>query len=179
MHFRKAFCSCTIRVLKAAHGVFTLAALFSLPGKGSFAVSAHDLWRVYGFHLPVLVVFMLAATTVRSLFGPERFRADRAAAGRCRRRTGKRVSVSLPGLPLRLFSFLCGAPGLQASGLNCPLRLSLTAAVFNILAGLLASLLVGVIFLVARVGRRRNLSAVETKKPHPVAARETASLLWS
>lgn len=178
MHFRKAFCSCTICVLKAAHGVFTLAALLSLPGKGSFAVSAHDLWRVYGFHLPVLVVFMLAATTVKSLSGPERFRADRAAAGHCRRRTGKRGSVSLPGLPLRLFSFLWSAR-FTGLGLELPVTVILTAAVFNILAGLLASLLVGVIFLVARVGRRRNLSAVETKKPPPVAARETASLLWS
>ena len=88
------------------------------------------------------------------------------------------LSVSLPGLPLRLFSFLWSAR-FTGLGLELPVTVILAAAVFNILAGFLASLLVGVIFLVARVGRRRDFSAVETKKPYPAAARETASLLWS
>ncbi|MBM3163555.1 MAG: hypothetical protein FJZ79_09690 [Chlorobi bacterium] len=128
--------------------------------EGSFTVSGGDLFRVYGFHLPVLVLFALLAMMVKNLIDPQgRKQVQRQQSVVEGKR--ERLFVSFAGSIATSFFFT----GLTAStflwsaaftGLAVDLtpKVVALAALYNIAAGLAASLLVGVVFMIAKVGRK-------------------------
>ena len=128
--------------------------------QGAFAVSGGDLFRVYAFHVPVLLIFALAAMMVKNLLDPKgRKQVERQQSVVEGRR--EKLFVSFAGSIATSFFFtgLSASTYLWSSGLtglrvNLPPKVILVAALFNIAAGLAASLLVGVVFIMAKVGRK-------------------------
>ncbi len=137
-----------------------LAAASRQLAQGFFGLSVAELLRVYGFHVPVLLVFALLAMMVKNLLDPDGSkqvsRQQSVVAGK-----REKLFVSFGGSLATSFFFT----GLSAStflwssrftGLVVDLtpKVVALAALYNIAAGLAASLLVGIVFMIAKVGRK-------------------------
>ncbi|MCF8216269.1 MAG: hypothetical protein K9I59_05790 [Chlorobium sp.] len=128
-------------------------------GTGYFRLSGGELFRVYGLHIPVLLIFALTAMMVKNLLDPQgRKQVERQKSVVQGKR--ERLFVSFAGSIATSFFFtgLTASTFLWSSGftgisVDLPLSVIVVAAGFNILAGLAASLLVGIVFIAAKVGR--------------------------
>ncbi|NMW19194.1 MAG: hypothetical protein HKK66_09255 [Chlorobiaceae bacterium] len=141
--------------------VFMLRFATVLLGQGVFNPSRSVQFHVYGIHAVVLVVFALAAMLVKNMAEPggqkqiQRWKS--ISEGK-----GEKLFISFAGsiatsffftgLTALTFLFSAGNLGFSVS-LTYPVVL--TAALFNIGAGLAASLIVGFVFLIAKVGRKK------------------------
>lgn len=139
---------------------YMLGLAVGLMGTGDFRITGGELFRVYGFHIPVLIVFALVAMMVKNLLDPQgRKQVQRQQSVVEGNR--ERLFVSFAGSIATSFFFtgLTASTYLWSSGftgimVDLPLKIVAAAAVFNIGAGLVASMLVGVVFMVAKVGRK-------------------------
>ncbi|MEI6756360.1 MAG: hypothetical protein FDX18_02120 [Chlorobium sp.] len=130
-------------------------------GQGFFNPSWSELYRVYGIHAAVLIVFALVAMMVKNLFEPggqkQIQRWQNISEGK-----GEKIFISFAGSIATSFFFtgLTAATFLVSSGMlgvtvDFTIPVVLLAALLNIAAGLAASLIVGFIFLVARIGMKK------------------------
>jgi hypothetical protein len=128
---------------------------------GVFNPSRSELFNVYGIHAGVLIVFGLAAMLVKNIIEPgnqkQIKRWQDISEGK-----GEKLFISFAGSIATSFFFT----GLTAAtfivtasilGFTVKITLSvvLLAALLNIGAGLAASLIVGLVFLIAKVGRKK------------------------
>ncbi|MFZ4526576.1 MAG: hypothetical protein ACOYOE_13865 [Chlorobium sp.] len=129
-------------------------------GEGSFHPSKSDQWRVYGIQVVVLIIFALVAMLVRGMLDPgstkQVKRWQNISEGK-----GEKIFVSFAGSLATSFFFtaLTALTFLASSGFTgymavFTLPVVLLAGVFNVAAGIAASLTVGLIFLIAKVGKK-------------------------
>jgi O-antigen ligase len=131
-----------------------------LLGQGFFNPSWGSVLSVYPVHVVILAVFAMAAMILKRAIDPgsdgqrERWKAINEGKG-------EKIFISLAGSIATsiLFTFLTAATFSLVSGMlaiivELTLPVVFLAALFNIAAGLAASLVVGVIFLVAKVGKK-------------------------
>lgn len=142
--------------------VFMLNKASGWLGEGYFQPSNSELWRVYGVQVVVLVLFALVAMGVKNLLQPggqkQIERWEKISEGK-----GEKLFVSFAGSIATSF-FFTGLTALTFIGssrifdftVELTLRVVCVAALFNIAAGLGASLFVGFLFFVAKVGRKRG-----------------------
>ncbi|MBM3421908.1 MAG: hypothetical protein FJY09_01440 [Chlorobi bacterium] len=129
-------------------------------GTGDFRVSGSEMFRVYLYHIPVLLVFALVAMMVKNLLDPQgRKQVQRQQSVVDGKR--ERLFVSFAGSIATSFFFTgltastyLWSAGFTAIPVNLPIPVVGVASGLNILAGLAASLLVGIVFIIARVGRK-------------------------
>ncbi len=142
--------------------VFMLGLASSRLGEGAFDPSRAELFRVYGIHAGVLVVFAFAAMMVKRLFDP---RSEQQVQRRVaiREGRGEKLFVSFAGSIATSFFFtgltaltFMLSQGYTGRAVHFTLPVVLLAGLFNIAAGLGASLFVGLVFLVAKVGRKKQ-----------------------
>ncbi len=130
--------------------------------QGFFNPSWHELLRVYGVQVAVLIVVALVAMQVRKMLDPgskqQMQRWQNISEGK-----GEKIFISFAGSIATSFFFttLTALTFLASSSLLdfavvLTLQVVLLAALFNILAGIAASLLVGIIFLVAKIGWKQK-----------------------
>ncbi len=130
-------------------------------GEGSLAASTSELWRVYGVHAGVLVVFALMAMAFKGLVDPgnkkQLQRKQNISQGK-----GEKIFISFAGSIATSFFFtmltsltLFVAAGFFNVTVAFTAPMVLLAALFNIAAGLSASLFVGILFLIAKVGQKK------------------------
>ncbi|NTV92052.1 MAG: hypothetical protein HGA72_01860 [Chlorobiaceae bacterium] len=128
--------------------------------QGLFNPTGSDIITIYGFHVIVLLAFALLAMMIKKQLDPKaEHQVQRKKAiieGK-----GERVFVSFAGSIATSFFFTAltagtflVAGGFIGSVFKLTLPIVFLAGVFNIVAGLCASLFVGLIFLIARVGRK-------------------------
>lgn len=126
--------------------------LFELPGS--------NLFRVYGFHIPVLLLFALMAMMVKNLLDPKgekQMQRQRSVVEGRRERYfvsfagSMATSFFFTALTATTFIWSSGFTGLRV---DLPPAVIVTAAVFNIAAGLAASMFVGIVFMITKVGRK-------------------------
>uniref|UniRef100_Q3AT76 Uncharacterized protein n=1 Tax=Chlorobium chlorochromatii (strain CaD3) TaxID=340177 RepID=Q3AT76_CHLCH len=129
-------------------------------GEGMFQPAGSGLMRVYGVHVMVLVLFALLAMIFKRMVDPgatrQATRRQEIDAGK-----GERIFISLLGSIATSFFFTLLTAltfALAAGAVGVPVALTLpvvfVAGLFNIVAGLAASLLVGILFIVAKVGKK-------------------------
>jgi hypothetical protein len=141
--------------------IFMLRYAAVLLGQDVFNPSRSEILNVYGIHAGVLIVFALVAMAVKNMVEPgsqkqiQRWR--NISEGK-----GEKLFISFAGsiatsfffTGLTAMTFLVSA-GFLGFTVNLTLPVVLTAALLNIGAGLTASLIVGFVFLIARVGRKK------------------------
>jgi len=131
-------------------------------GEGPFNPSKNEQWQVYGIQVVVLILFGLVAMMVKNLFEPggkkQIERWQNISEGK-----GEKLFISFAGSLATSFFFttLTALTFLATSGfvglaVRFTIPVVLLAALFNIAAGIAASLLVGLIFLIAKVGRKKS-----------------------
>ena len=129
--------------------------------QGVFNPSRSELFNVYGIHAFVLIVFGLVAMLVKNIIEPgsqkQIQRWKDISEGK-----GEKLFISFAGSIATSFFFtgLTAATFLASAGIlgltvKITLSVVLIAALLNIGAGLAASLIVGLVFLIAKVGRKR------------------------
>ena len=141
--------------------IFMLRYATVLLGQGLFNPSRSEIFNVYGIHVCVLVVFALVAMVVKNLIEPgsqkQIQRWQNISEGK-----GEKLFISFAGsiatsfffTGLTAMTFLVSAATLGFV-VNLTLPVVLTAGLLNIGAGLAASLIVGFVFLIAKVGRKK------------------------
>ncbi len=147
--------------------VFFLTSIFMLKiaigwlGQGLFNLSSNELFKVYGLHAVVLIVFALMAMGVKNLLEPggrkQIQRWQNISEGK-----GEKLFISFAGSIATSFFFtgltsttIVVSSGILGFTVSIPLSVILVAALLNIGAGLAASMIVGLVFLIAKVGRKR------------------------
>jgi hypothetical protein len=142
--------------------IFMLQLASARLGQGLFNPSQSDKISVYGIHIGVLIVFALAAMLVKHMIDPgaqkqiERKKA--IAEGR-----GEQLFVSFAGSIATSFFFtgLTALTFLVSNSLfgysaSFTLPVVLLAGLFNIAAGLAASLVVGLVFLIKKTVKKNS-----------------------
>jgi hypothetical protein len=144
-----------------ATSVFMLRHAALLLGQGVFSPSRSEIFNSYGIHAGVLIVFALIAMMVKNMVEPgsqkQMQRWKSISEGK-----GEKFFISFAGsiatsfffTGLTAMTFLLSA---AAFGFVVSLTIPvvLTAALLNIGAGLAASLIVGLVFLIAKVGTKK------------------------
>ena len=142
--------------------VFMLRYATVLLTQGAFNLSSSEIINVYGIHAGVLIVFALAAMMVKNMLEPggqkQIQRWKNISEGK-----GEKQFISFAGsiatsfffTGLTAVTFLVSA-GILGFSVSLTLPVILTAALLNIGAGLTASLIVGLVFLIAKVGSKRG-----------------------
>jgi len=131
-------------------------------GEGTLAASTSQLWSVYGVHAGVLIVFALTAMAIKGIIDPgnkkQLQRKQNISEGK-----GEKIFISFAGSIATSFFFttltsltLLGAAGFFNVTVTLTLQMVLLAALFNIAAGLAASLFVGILFLIGKVGQKKS-----------------------
>ena len=142
--------------------IFTLQLASLRLGAGYFHPVKSEQWRVYGIQVVVLILFALVAMLVRRALDPgstkQVQRWQNISEGK-----GEKIFVSFAGsLSTSFFFTVLTALTFRASSGSPGVRVVFTvpvvllAGVFNVAAGLAASLIVGLIFLIAKVGRKKS-----------------------
>ncbi|KZK74574.1 MAG: hypothetical protein A3K90_02330 [Pelodictyon luteolum] len=127
---------------------------------GLFDPSGEVVLNVYGMHVLLLVSFALIAMTARMVMDPgarsQQRRWDAVKGG-----YGEKVFISLAGSIATGFFFTAltaltwtASSELFPAGAALSLSVVLLASFYNIGAGLSASLLVGMVFLVSGIGKK-------------------------
>ncbi|MEI7695656.1 MAG: hypothetical protein WCI64_08445 [Chlorobium sp.] len=131
-------------------------------GEGFFHPSNSELWRVYGIQVVVLILFALVAKAVRGVFDPGNTQQIRRWQNLSEGH-GEKIFISFAGSLATSFFFTAltaltflGSSGALGLAVVFTIPVVLLAALFNVAAGVAASLIVGLIFLIARVGRKRS-----------------------
>jgi len=130
--------------------------------QGSFYPTVSEQWRVYGVHAVVLILFALVAMMVKNRIEPggqkQIQRWQNISEGK-----GEKLFISFAGSLATSFFFtaLTAVVFLASSGflgfsIVLTIPVILLAASFNIAAGIAASLIVGFVFLIAQVGRKKG-----------------------
>ncbi|MEI6638368.1 MAG: hypothetical protein FDX02_05730 [Chlorobium sp.] len=131
-------------------------------GEGSFHPSDSEQWSVYGVQVVVLILFALLAMAVRGALDPGNTqqiqRWQNISEGK-----GEALFISFAGSLATSFFFTAltaltflGSSAYFGFLVSFTLPVVLLAALFNVGAGIAASLIVGFIFLIAKVGRKRS-----------------------
>jgi len=131
-------------------------------GEGYFCPSTSEQWSVYGIHVVVLIVFALVAMLVRGMLDPgstkQVQRWQNISEGK-----GEKIFVSFAGSLATSFFFtgltaltFLGSSGFLGFMVAFTFPVVLLAGVFNVAAGIAASLIVGLIFLIAKIGRKKS-----------------------
>ena len=131
-------------------------------GHAPFNPSQSELFSVYGIHASVLVLFALAAMMVKQVLDPgsrkQLQRWQNIEEGK-----GEKLFISFAGSLATSFFFtgLTAATFLASSRIlgftvDFTLQVVFLAALFNIAAGIAASVFVGIVFLVTGVGRKKG-----------------------
>ncbi|TLU86156.1 MAG: hypothetical protein FDX30_03915 [Chlorobium sp.] len=142
--------------------IFMLKAASDLLRQGFFNPSWREIFSVYGIHAAILVVFALAAMLMKRVIDPGSTKQVQRWQD-INEGKGEKIFISFAGSIATSFFFT----GLTAANFSLAARIfDLTvefsvpaiflAALFNIAAGLAASLIVGIIFLVGKVGNRKG-----------------------
>ncbi|ABL65996.1 hypothetical protein [Chlorobium phaeobacteroides] len=128
--------------------------------EGVFNPAGSDIFTIYGFHVVVLLAFAILAMMIKKQLDPKAEKQVQRKKAIVEGK-GERVFVSFAGSIATSFFFTAltagtflVAGGLVGPGFQLSIPVVILAGVFNIAAGLCASLLVGLIFLIARVGRK-------------------------
>jgi hypothetical protein len=141
---------------------FMLRQAVGLLKAGTFDPSFSEALRVYGLFIGVLLVVALGSMLIKNLIDPgsaaQTRRFQDVAAGR-----RERLFVSLAGsiatsfifTVLAALTYAVAAPFLGAA-VSLPVTVVAAAAGMNVGAGLAASLLVGIIFIVAKAVKRQG-----------------------
>jgi len=130
-------------------------------GEGVFNPPNSELWRVYGIQVVVLILFALVAMAVRGALDPGNTRQiqrwQNISDGK-----GEKLFISFAGSLATSFFFTAltaltflGSSSFFGFVVSFTLPVVLLAGLFNVAAGIAASLIVGFIFLIAKVGRKR------------------------
>jgi len=141
--------------------IFMLQLSSARLGEGNFHPTTNALWRVYGIHVVVLILFALVAMLVRRAIDPGNAqqiqRWQNISEGK-----GEKIFISFAGSLATSFFFTAltaltflGSSGSLGLAIVFTIPVVLLAALFNVAAGVAASLLVGLIFLIGKVGRKR------------------------
>ncbi len=141
--------------------IFMLQQASARLGEGNFHPSGSEQFSVYGIQVVVLIIFALVAMMVKGTLDPggkkQIQRWQNLSDGK-----GEKIFVSFAGSLATSFFFtgLTAITFLGSSvflGLHVALTLPvvLLAGLFNVAAGIAASLLVGLIFLIAKVGAKK------------------------
>ncbi len=131
-------------------------------GEGYFCPSTSEQWSVYGIHVLVLIVFAFVAMLVRGMLDPgstqQVQRWQNISEGK-----GEKIFVSFAGSLATSFFFtgltaltFLGSSGFLGFMVAFTFPVVLLAGVFNVAAGIAASLIVGLIFLIAKIGRKKS-----------------------
>ncbi len=131
-------------------------------GEGPFDPSRSEQWQVYGIQVVVLILFALVAMLVKNLIEPggqkQIERWQNISEGK-----GEKIFVSFAGSLATSFFFtaLTAVVFLASSGMfgievRFTVPVVLLAALFNIAVGIAASLVVGFVFLIGKVGRKKG-----------------------
>jgi hypothetical protein len=142
--------------------IFMLQLASARLGEGSFHPSKSELWSVYGIQVVVLIVFALVAMLVRGALDPGGIqqvkRWQNISDGK-----GERLFISFAGSLATSFFFTAltaltflGSAIVLGFAVAFTLPVVLLGALFNVGAGIAASLIVGFIFLIAKVGKKRS-----------------------
>lgn len=141
--------------------VFLLGLASGQLGGVPFAPSQAEISQVYGVHAALLVTFALVAMTVRRLMDPEGLSQSRRREA-VDRGAGERIFISLGGSIATGFFFTVltslswwAASEIVPAGSALSIPVVLLGSLYNIGAGLSASLLVGMIFLATGTGRKK------------------------
>ena len=129
---------------------------------GFFNPSGSEQWQVYGIHVVVLIFFALAAMLVKNQFEPggqkQIQRWQNISEGK-----GEKIFVSFAGSLATSFFFtvltalvFLASTGFLGFEIDLTIPVVLLAALFNVGAGIAASLIVGFVFLIAKVGRKKG-----------------------
>jgi hypothetical protein len=130
--------------------------------EGFFNPSGSEQWRVYGIQVVVLILFALVAMLIKNQLEPggkkQIERWQNISEGK-----GEKIFISFAGSLATSFFFtaLTALTFLASSGflgfeVDLTLPLVLLAAFFNVAAGIAASLIVGFVFLIAQVGKKKD-----------------------
>ncbi len=142
--------------------IFMLQLASVMLGEGYFHPAKSEQLRVYGIQVVVLIVFALVAMLVRGRLDPgstkQVQRWQNISEGQ-----GEKIFVSFAGSLATSFFFtaLTALTFLASSGffgfmVAFTFPVVLLAGVFNVAAGIAASAIVGLIFLIAKVGRKKS-----------------------
>ena len=142
--------------------VFMLNYATLLLAQGVFNPSRSELFQVYGIHVVVLVLFAIIAMLVKNMVEPGSHkqiqRWQNISEGK-----GEKLFISFAGSIATSFFFtgLTAFTYIASSGflgvmVVFTLPVVLLAGAFNVAAGIAASLIVGLIFLIAKVGRKKS-----------------------
>ena len=142
--------------------IFMLQLASFLLQEGFFNPSGNELWQVYGIQVVVLILFALVAMLVKNMLEPggqkQIERWQNISEGK-----GEKIFISFAGSLATSFFFtaLTALVFLASSGflgleVVFTVPVVLLAALFNIAAGIAASLVVGLVFLIAQVGKKKN-----------------------
>ena len=130
--------------------------------EGFFNPSGSEQWKVYGIQVVVLILFALVAMMVKNLFEPggqkQIARWQNISEGK-----GEKIFISFAGSLATSFFFtvltaltFLGGSAFLGFVVDLTVPVVFLAALFNIAAGITASLIVGVIFLIAKVGWKKG-----------------------
>jgi len=142
--------------------IFMLKHAALLLGQGMFNPSQSDILHVYGIHAAVLIVFALLAMTVKNMVEPggkkQIQRWQNISEGK-----GEKFFISFAGSIATSFFFtgltaltFLGSAAILGFSISLTLPVVLIAGLLNIGAGLAASLLVGFVFLISKIGRKKR-----------------------
>ncbi len=142
--------------------VFMLQLASARLGEAYVNPSGSELLNVYGMHVVVLIVFALVAMMVKKMLEPggqkQIQRWEEISEGK-----GEKIFISFAGSLATSFFFtgltaatLIGSSRIFGFVVDLTLSVVLLAGVFNIAAGLAASLIVGLVFLIAGVGKKKS-----------------------
>ena len=142
--------------------VFMLQLSSATLGEGVFYPSNSEQWSVYGIQVVVLILFALVAMAVRGALDPGNTQQIKRWQN-ISKGEGERIFISFAGSIATSFFFTAltaltflGSSGFLGFVVVLTLPVILLAAFFNVAAGIAASLIVGFIFLIAKVGRKRS-----------------------
>ncbi len=130
--------------------------------EGSFNPSGSEQRMVYAVQVGVLILFALVAMMVKNRFEPggqkQIARWQNISEGK-----GEKIFISFAGSLATSFFFTAltavtflGSSAMLGFVVDLTVPVVLLAALFNIAAGIAASLIVGLIFLIARVGYKKR-----------------------
>ncbi len=130
--------------------------------EGSFNPSGIEQREVYGIQVVVLILFALVAMMVKNMFEPggqkQIARWQKISEGK-----GEKIFISFAGSLATSFFFTAltaltflGSSAFLGFVVDLTVPVVLLAALFNIAAGIAASLIVGLVFLIAKVGRKKG-----------------------